>query len=101
MKKFNAGKASDLKPGFGKSVEAFGNYIAVFNVDGNFFAVNGTCLHMGGSIGEGKLKGKIVTCPLHGWKYDVSSGQCQGEPFFKLEKYDVKEENGEIILELV
>ncbi len=99
MRKFNAGKASDLKPGTGKGVEAFGYYIAVFNVKGKLFAVDGTCLHMGGSLGEGKLDGTTVTCPMHGWKYDVSSGQCKGEPFFKLEQYSVKEENGEIILE--
>jgi nitrite reductase/ring-hydroxylating ferredoxin subunit len=100
MRKFNAGKASDLKQGEGKSVEAFGYYIAIYNVKGGFFAVDGTCLHMGGSIGEGKLEGTTVTCPLHGWKYDMTSGQCKGEPFFKLESYTVKEENGEIILEL-
>jgi nitrite reductase/ring-hydroxylating ferredoxin subunit len=99
MRKFNAGKFSDLKPGTCKGVEAFGYYVAVFNVKGKLFAVDGTCLHMGGSLGEGKLEGTTVTCPMHGWKYDVSSGQCKGEPFFKLEQYSVKAENGEIILE--
>ena len=45
--------------------------IAVFNVEGKFHAISNTCKHEGGPLSQGILKGKIVTCPWHGWKYSI------------------------------
>jgi nitrite reductase/ring-hydroxylating ferredoxin subunit len=49
--------------------------VAVFNVGGNFYAISDICAHKGGPLSEGILKKNIVTCPWHGWKYDVRSGK--------------------------
>jgi nitrite reductase/ring-hydroxylating ferredoxin subunit len=52
-----------------------GKSIALANVDGKFYAVNNTCLHRGGPLGSGEMNGKVVTCPWHGWQYDVTTGK--------------------------
>ena len=51
--------------------------MAVFNVEGSFYALEGICPHQGGPLGKGQLNGCIITCPWHGWQFDVTSGQQQ------------------------
>ncbi|MFO0912767.1 MAG: Rieske 2Fe-2S domain-containing protein [Pirellulales bacterium] len=51
--------------------------VALYNVDGQFFALDGICPHQGGPLGKGRLHGCIVTCPWHGWQFDVRNGQSQ------------------------
>ncbi len=65
----------DLPPGTGKEVVAKGHVVAVFNVDGTIYAMDGLCPHAGGPVGTGQLEGCIVTCPWHGWQFDVTNGQ--------------------------
>jgi len=69
-----------LGPGEGKTVEVEGVSLALFNVEGTYFAIANTCTHVGGSLGEGALIGKEVTCPLHGAQFDVTSGKVLGGP---------------------
>ena len=57
-------KVEEIPPGTGKTVEVNGVWIALFNVDGSFFAVDNTCPHAGGPIGEGSLSGEIVDMPM-------------------------------------
>jgi len=67
---------SDLPSGGGKVVIGpFDKPIALFNVDGEIFAINHVCPHRGGPLGEGRLDGAIVTCPWHGWTFDVRTGR--------------------------
>ena len=65
-------KSSEIDPGTGRLVEAGGKRIAIFNVDGNFHAMDETCTHRGGPLSEGMLIGKEVTCPWHGAVFDVT-----------------------------
>lgn len=51
--------------------------VAIFNCDGEFFALDGICPHQGGPLGKGSLNGCIITCPWHQWQFDVQTGQCQ------------------------
>lgn len=51
--------------------------VALFNVDGTFYALDGVCPHQGGPLGNGDLDGCVVTCPWHGWQFDVRSGKNQ------------------------
>ena len=69
--------AADIAPGDYASAEVDGNFVAVFNVDGEFFALDGVCPHQGGPLGKGALQGCIVTCPWHGWQFDVRNGEFQ------------------------
>lgn len=94
-------KASDLKPGEGKAIEVNGRPIALFNVNGEFFAIDNTCLHSGGPLGEGEVEGKTVTCPWHGWQYDVTTGQCTvpGGPM-KVQSYKVVVKGDDVVIEV-
>jgi nitrite reductase (NADH) small subunit len=65
----------EIPPGHGKELVAGDRVVAIFNVDGRFFALDGVCPHAGGPLGEGRLQGCIVTCPWHGWQFDVTTGQ--------------------------
>ena len=65
---------SDLPIGAAKIVAARGKVIALFNVGGTVHAVENTCPHRGGPLGEGVLNGTVVTCPWHGWEFDVCTG---------------------------
>ena len=89
-------KVSDIKEGEGKVVEANGKTIALFNVDGKFYAIDNTCKHKGGSLGEGVCDGNIVTCPLHGWKYDVTTGVSPVNPQVKMDTFEVQVEGEEV-----
>lgn len=57
-----------------------GREIALFNIDHKIFALDNACPHMGGPLGEGELEGCIVTCPWHGWQFDVKTGACINMP---------------------
>ena len=82
-------KLSQLQPGECTSVEVGGFGIALFNVGGRVYALDNTCPHAGGPLGEGLLEGHIVECPWHGWRYDVRNGERPENPAFKVACYDV------------
>ena len=73
-------KTSELAPGQGRLVDVNGKPIALFNVDGQLFAIDNACTHRGGSLAEGEVSGHEVTCPLHGASFDVRTGQVAGPP---------------------
>ncbi len=64
---------TDVPPGTGTTVDVSGIWIALCNVDGMLYAVDNTCPHAGGPLGEGKLKEGIIECPWHGWKFDLDN----------------------------
>ena len=70
----------DLPPGTCKSSETKDWGIALFNLDGHIFALDNTCPHAGGPLGEGSIEGEHVTCPWHGWKFHIPTGVCQKNP---------------------
>ncbi len=82
--------ASDVPPGTGVVARAGGRLVAVFNVDGAFYAIDNTCLHRGGPVGDGDLEGTVVTCPWHGWQYDVTTGRNTFDPAVGLDTYAVE-----------
>ncbi|MEE8242164.1 MAG: Rieske 2Fe-2S domain-containing protein [candidate division NC10 bacterium] len=93
-------QVSDLPPGEGKVVEVEGQPIALFNVDGTFHAIHNTCLHRGGPLGEGDLEGAVVTCPWHGWQYDVTNGTKVRNPDVKVASFEVQVEGSDVLVEL-
>ncbi len=89
--------ASDVAPGTGQLVTVGGKEIALFNVDGTFYALDNECPHRGGPLGEGDLEGCIVTCPWHAWQYDVRTGESITDDL-KVARYDVKVEGGDVLV---
>ena len=94
------GRVGDIAEGTGKPVDVEGKLIALFNVGGKFYAISNTCLHRGGPLGEGDLDGNIVTCPWHGWFYDVTTGHYMEDETKCLATYAVKIEADEIFVEV-
>ena len=92
--------ASELLPGEGKVVKADGVDVALFNVDGSFHAIGNTCRHRGGPLGEGSLEGSVVTCPWHGWEYDVTTGASRMNPAVTVPVYRVEVQEGGVFVEL-
>lgn len=66
-------KTSELDSG-AREVLIDNRVIAVFKTPSGYYAVDGMCAHQGGPIAKGALDGSCVTCPWHGWQYDVTSG---------------------------
>lgn len=69
-----AGKASEFKDGMKKKVLVEGCEILLARVGENYYAVGNRCPHMGGELSAGQLSGTIVTCPLHGSRFDITDG---------------------------
>lgn len=92
--------ASDVPPGHGGEYVAGGRIIALFNVEGTFHALDGICPHQGGPLGKGALAGCIVTCPWHGFQFDVTTGQHQTSRSLVHPMFPVKVENGEVYIDL-
>lgn len=69
-------RVSELPPGSAREVEHDGRIYALFHVDGVISAIDGLCAHQGGPLADGELTGTVVTCPWHGWRFDVRTGQC-------------------------
>jgi len=87
---------NDVAPGTGMVAEVNGQTVAVFNVNGTFYAIDNTCVHRGGPLGEGELEGDIVTCPWHGWQYNVKTGTSTTNPSACVKTYQVKVEGSEV-----
>jgi len=83
MAKYELCDLSELPEGTCKSFKVEGRGVALFNVDGTLYATQDFCRHKGGSLGKGELQGSIVVCPLHGWRFDVITGDCLTQPHCK------------------
>ena len=70
----------DLGPGQGMRVEIQGKTIALFNLGGRYHAIDDTCPHRGGPLSEGEVEGEVVTCPWHGAKFRITSGEVLAPP---------------------
>jgi nitrite reductase/ring-hydroxylating ferredoxin subunit len=77
---------------------AVGDYdIAVFNVDGEFFAIDDVCPHFAGSLSEGTVDGVTVSCPVHGWCFDLRDGHMPNGRR-SVVTFDVRVENEELFV---
>ena len=88
----------EIKSGSGKLVDVGGKEIALFNVDGTFYAMDNTCPHRGGALAEGSLDGNVVACPWHGWQFDVTTGECLTNPAAQQTQYQIKLEGDDILI---
>jgi NAD(P)H-dependent nitrite reductase small subunit len=93
-------RSDELAPGHCRSILAGDRDVALFNVDGSFFALDNACPHRGGPLGEGDLKGHLVFCPLHAWQFDVRNGVCPVSESVKAEPIPVRVVDGVIHVQL-
>ena len=100
MASLDLADAATIVPGQSAEVVADGRIFAVYNVDGVFHVIDGICPHAGGPLGKGTLRDNIVTCPWHGWQFNVSSGQhCLNQRICQT-AYAVRIENGRVIIDM-
>ena len=93
-------QTNELPVGSMKEVEVDGRIIALFNVDGVISAIDGLCPHQGGPLAEGELSGTLVTCPWHGWQFDVKTGCTPVSPRIKQIVYPVRIEGTAVQVEV-
>ena len=92
--------ALDIPAETGKEFAVRGRIVALFNVAGTFYAMDGVCPHAGGPLGEGVLTGRVVTCPWHGWQFDVTSGQHCLNANLRHQAFPVRLEGSDVLIEL-
>ena len=93
-------RADEIPPGTGKELAAGGRVVALYNVDGTFCALDGVCPHAGGPLGQGILTGDVVTCPWHGWQFDVTSGRHCLNANLQHTTFPVRVEGDRVLVEL-
>lgn len=98
MAEIIVGDVDDIPEGCSKVVRAGAREIAVFNKDGEFFAMDNVCPHRGAPLNDGRLNGKTISCPLHDWEFDITTGESSISPSIKLNTYGVEVRGNEVIL---
>ena len=88
----------ELPPGGSMEVEHEGRIYALFHVDGVISAIDGICPHQGGPLADGALEGTTVSCPWHGWQFDVRTGKTPLGPRVKQAVYEVKVEGQDVLV---
>ncbi len=95
------GETKEIAPGTAKQVEAGGKKIAVFNLNGEFYAIDDTCPHRGGPLSEGSIEGDSVACPWHAANFNIKTGETDGPPAPRgVATYRVVVEGSDINIEL-
>ena len=89
-------RVDEIRPGSVMRVRAGETELALAHVGDTFYAVQNACLHLQGPLGEGVLEGDFLTCPWHGWRYDVRTGLNDFDHAIALQTYEVRVEDGEV-----
>lgn len=89
-------RVADLAPGTGKAVMVGDREVALFHVEGAFYALDNTCPHQGGPLCEGWIEGKTVTCPWHAWTFFLESGKMTLGDYATVEAFDVRVTGDEV-----
>ena len=90
-------RADELASGQCKRVDADGTKVAVFNIDGEYYAIEDVCTHDGGDLASGCLEGDVVVCPRHGARFSVRTGEALSAPAYEpTASFPVRVEQGRI-----
>jgi nitrite reductase (NADH) small subunit len=89
-------RVEEIPEGSLKAVRVGDEEIALAHCDAGYYAIQQHCLHLQGPLSEGKLERCVLTCPWHGWQYDVRTGKNEFDLAIQLKTYDVQVENGEV-----
>jgi len=93
-------RKDEVPPGTIREIQIDGKTFALANVEGKLYAINNTCLHRGGPLGQGVMEGKNVTCPWHGWEYDVTTGKACMNPSVGVECYAVEVRGDDVFVDV-
>lgn len=94
-------KVEDVLPGHGVQALVADKTLAVFNIEGKFYAIDDTCTHAGASLAEGPVAGMVVTCPWHGATFDLATGAVLSDPAYEgVRSYKVKVQGDTLFVEI-
>ncbi len=93
-------RVADVPAGQGRPFTVNNRMIALFNVDGSFHALDNLCLHRGGPLAEGTIGRGTVTCPWHGWTYDIATGTMVQDPRVGVTRHETRLVGDEIQVRL-
>jgi nitrite reductase/ring-hydroxylating ferredoxin subunit len=94
-----AAKLAEIPAGTIREFHVEGRAIALANVGGKFYAIDNTCLHRAGPLGQGVLNGKVVICPWHGWQYDVTTGKVVQNPAVGVDCYPTEVRGADLFVD--
>jgi nitrite reductase (NADH) small subunit len=86
----------DVPSGSSRTVFVGRYEVAIFNVDGNLYALENCCPHQGGPIGDGWVEGSTVTCPWHAWRFDLRTGKMTLGDFAMIPRFEVRVDGSSI-----
>jgi nitrite reductase (NADH) small subunit len=89
---------ADVGPGSAIAVDVGGRSVALFNVDGTFYALENYCPHQGAPLADGWLDGTTVTCTWHAWCFNLTDGSMTLGAFARVDPFDVKVEDGRVLV---
>lgn len=84
------GRVSDFAPGAGKMVDVKGRHVAIFRLGDDLYAIDNLCLHHGGPLCDGSIVNGVVTCPWHGWSYEIKTGTMVQDPRVGVDCHEVR-----------
>ena len=93
-----AAKEEAILENQGFTVEVAGREYALFRVNDNMYAVDNVCPHEGAQLAQGEVQNGVVTCPWHGWAFDVCTGCSVAPNGHNVCKYETKVENGSVYI---
>jgi nitrite reductase (NADH) small subunit len=94
-------RVGDLAPGKARQVTVGERWVGLFNVDGTYHAVDNLCLHRGGPLADGVIRGCTVTCPWHGWQFDVCTGALVQDPRVGVTRHEARVIGDEVQVRLL
>jgi nitrite reductase/ring-hydroxylating ferredoxin subunit len=89
-------RVGDIPEGSGQAYPVQGRMVAVFNLDGQYHAIDDFCPHMGASLAGGHVENGIVTCPWHAWRFQICDGTWRDNPKVKIDSFAVRVVGDEI-----
>jgi nitrite reductase (NADH) small subunit len=95
------GQIADFTAGQGKMVVVNGRHVALFRLGDDFYALDNMCLHRGGPLCEGFIDNNVVTCPWHGWSYEIKTGTMVQDPRVGVSRHDVRIDGDRVAVRLV
>ncbi|PYQ13025.1 MAG: hypothetical protein DMH00_05255 [Acidobacteria bacterium] len=101
MSRIVVGKVRELPPGLSRSLWVGGRRVALFNLAGEFFAVDAACPHMGADLSNGSISGNTLTCAWHHWQFHLRSGDGLTRDWARLTVHRLMREGDDLVLEIV
>jgi nitrite reductase/ring-hydroxylating ferredoxin subunit len=96
----DVGTVEDFLPGAGRMSVVDGRHVAIFRLDDGFFAIDNLCLHQAGPLCEGPVDAGVVTCPWHGWAYDIRTGVLVQDGHIGVSRHNTRVVGGMVQVQL-